>query len=272
GNHAISLVYPDGEARFIDSTASNYRYPYFRADDHGVKALLHIPGEIRDIPLPPPAANMRVSRQELALQPDGSAEGVDRNRYTGTYEARVRGFWRRVPPQLRGQFMQQYLQRRMPGASCTGFDLGELDDLSQQLTMEVRYQVPRLATKTKDLYIVTLPAFARDFPEAALPTRQYAIERSTTEGYRNTITLTCPEGYDLVGLPEPLTLHGKHLWYEGTVTASEDRRSITIDETFKRLTRIVPPEDYAAYRGHATRIAGWTRLKLVFRKAEGEAK
>ncbi|MFC1806243.1 DUF3857 domain-containing transglutaminase family protein, partial [Planctomycetota bacterium] len=135
GNHCISLVYPNGQPRFIDSTASNYRYPYFRDDDHGIKAVIHATGEILDIPLPPPSDNMRVSRQALVLKPDGGAEGVDRNAYNGSYEARVRGFWRRVPPQMRGAYMQQYLQRRMPGAVCTGFELGDLEDLAKQLTM-----------------------------------------------------------------------------------------------------------------------------------------
>ena len=268
-NHCISLVYPDGKPRFIDSTASNYRYPYFRDDDHGVKAIIHVTGEILDVPVPPPSDNMRVSTQTLTLRPDGGAEGVDRNAYNGSYEARVRGFWRRVPPRMRGAYMQQYLQRRVPGAACTGFELGELDDLSKQLTMEVRYRVPRLATRTKDLYIVSLPGFAREFPEAALATRTYAIERRTTEEYRNTITVTCPAGYGLVGLPEPLVLHGKHLWYEGKVAASPDGKTLTVSETFKVLTRIVPAADYAAYRANATRIAGWTRRKLVFRQRSG---
>ena len=269
-NHCISIVYPDGKPRFIDSTASNYRYPYFRDDDHGVKAIVHITGEILDIPVPPPSDNMRISRQELTLNADGSAQGVDRNAYNGSYEARVRGFWRRVPPQIRGDMMQQYLQSRVPGAKCTGFELGDLDDLGKQLTMEIRFRARGLATKTKDLYIVSLPGFARTFPEAALPTRAYAIERSTSEEYRNTITLKCPPGYDLVGVPEPLTVHGKHLWYEGKVVAAPDKRSLTVSETLRVLTRIVPPGDYQAYRGHATRIAGWTRLKLVFRRAGGQ--
>ena len=267
GNHCISIVYPDGKPRFIDSTASNYRYPYFRDDDHGVKAKIHVTGEIVDIPVPPPHDNMRVSTQTLALKPDGGAEGTDRNVYNGSYEARVRGFWRRVPPVLRPRMMQQYLTRRMPKATCTGFDLSPLDDLTKQLTMEIRFRVADLATRTKDLYIVSPPGFAREFPEAALPTRTYAIERRTSEEYRNTITIQCPAGYGLVGLPEPLTLHETHLWYEGRVTASPDQRTLTIHEVFRKLTRIVPAADYADYRADAARIAAWTQLKLVFRKS-----
>jgi len=272
-NHCISLVYPNGKPRFIDSTASNYRYPYFRADDHGVKAVIHMEGKVIDIPVPPPEDNQRVSDQELALAADGGATGVERNAYNGTYEAMVRGFWRRVPPQLRGPMMQQYLQRRAPNARCTGFSLGELDDLTKQLTMEIRYRVANLATRTRDLYVVTPPGFVREFPEAALPTRTFDIERPTTQGYRTTIKVATPPGYRLAGVPKPLAIHGKHLWYEGRVEAAPDGASLTIHEQFKVLTRIVPKADYGAYRANATRIAAWSRLKLVYQKtAEAAAR
>jgi transglutaminase-like putative cysteine protease len=265
-NHCISLVFPDGKPRFIDSTATDYRYPYFRADDHGVKAIIHITGEILDVPVPPPADNLRDSRQSLVLAPDGSGTAVEHNAYTGSYEAGVRGFWHRVPPALRGQMMQQYLQHRCPGAVCTGFDLGELEDLTRQLTMEIRYRIPGLATRTKGLYIVAPPGLAREFAEASLPARQYAIERMTTQEYRTTLEVTCPPGHTLVGVPEPIAVHGEHLWYEGRVEAAPDGRKLTLRETLKLLTRRVPPEDYATYRKHATAIAAWTRLQLVFRE------
>ena len=271
-NHCISLVLPNGKPRFIDSTADDYRYPYFRFDDHGVKAIIHITGQILDVPVPPPEDNMRESVQEVKLNADGSGEVVEKNAYTGTYEASVRGYWRSVPPQLRGQMMQQYLQRRSPGALCTGFALGELEDLSKPLTMEIRYKVPAIATRTRDLYIVSPPAFAREFPEASLPSRKFAIERQTTQEYRNVLTVAPPPGYALVGLPEPLKLQSRHVTYEGSVTASPDGKTITIREVLKQLTRAVPPEDYAAYRADATKIAAWSRLKLVFRQAAPEGR
>jgi len=264
-NHCINVAYPGGRRIFLDATASNYRYPYFRADDHGVKAIIHITGEILDVPVPPPQDNMRQSTQELWLQADGTIRAIERNAYTGTYEAVVRGFWRSVPPRLRGPMMQQYLQRRCPGAQCTGFRLGELEDLSKQLTMEIRYRVPQAATFSRDLYIVAPPGFERTFPEAALPSRKFAIERMTTQEFRTTIRVHPPEGYQPVGVPEPLVIHGKHLWYEGRVERAKDA-SLVIRERYRVLTRVVPPEDYADYRAQATRIAAWTRLKLVFRR------
>ncbi len=267
-NHCINLVLPNGKPRFLDSTATDYRYPYFRADDHGVKAIIHMTGQILDVPVPPPADNLRESTQELVLKSDGSGEAVEKNAYTGEYEATIRGFWRTAPPALRPHMMQQYLQRRCPGAVCTGFELGDVDDLSKPLTMEVRYRIPSAGTRTRDLYIVSPPAFSHDFPEAGLQTRKFPIERQTTQEMRTTVKVTCPPGYALVGLPEPLAVHGKHLWYEGSVTAAADGRALVVKETLKHLTRRAPPEDYAEYRAQATRIAAWSELKLVFRETK----
>ena len=153
----------------------------------------------------------------------------------------------------------------LAATGCTGFRLGELEDLSKQLTMEIRYRVPQAATFSRDLYIVAPPGFERTFPEAALPSRKFAIERMTTQEFRTTIRVHPPEGYETVGVPEPLVIHGKHLWYEGRVERAKDG-SLVIRERYRVLTRVVPPQDYADYRAQATRIAAWTRLKLVFRR------
>jgi hypothetical protein len=162
--------------------------------------------------------------------------------------------------------MQQYLQYRCPGALCSGFELGELDDLSKQLTMTIRYKVPDLASRVRDLIIVELPGFARQFPEVALPRRRYPIERMTSQGYRSRVEFTAPDGIDLVGLPEPIQIRGKHLSYHGKAVAAPGGKAITVTEELQYLTRVVPVADYPAYRQNATRIAAWTRLKLIFRK------
>ncbi|HPD14376.1 MAG TPA: DUF3857 domain-containing protein [Planctomycetota bacterium] len=268
-NHCINLVLPNGKPRFLDSTATDHRYPYFRSDDHGVKAIIHMTGQILDVPVPPPEDNLRESVQELVLKPDGGADATERNTYTGDYEATIRAFWRSVPPGIRAHMMQQYLQRRSPGAVCTGFELGDADDLSKPLTMAVSYRIPSLATQTRDLYILSPPGFSHDFPEASLQTRQFAIERATTQEMRTTLQIVCPPRCTLVGAPEPLAIHGKHLWYEGRVEPAPDGKSLTLRQTLKYLTRLVPPEDYAEYRGQATKIAAWSELKLVFREGPG---
>ncbi|PLX17321.1 MAG: hypothetical protein C0601_07880 [Candidatus Muiribacterium halophilum] len=53
-NHAIVKVYLDGKSFFLDTTSENYRYPYFRDDDHGVQVHNPLEEKIDYIPLPDP--------------------------------------------------------------------------------------------------------------------------------------------------------------------------------------------------------------------------
>ena len=267
GNHAITLVYPDGQPRFIDATAQDYRYPYFRSDDHGVKAIINMKEEIVDVPVPAPEDNMRTSRQEITLSPDGSATLVEHNAYTGSYEAGVRGFWRSVPPEMQSMMMVQYLQSRAPGAVMQNFTLGDLENLSKQLTMNIEYRLPVIATKMQDLYIFTLPNFAQKFPEATLETRVYDVATDTTQEFDTSVVIFLPDGYEFAAAPDPLTVSGKHLSFEGSVTQSDDKRALVAKQVFKRLTNRVPVADYAQYRSDAAAIASWTDLKIVLKKA-----
>ncbi len=270
-NHAIALVFPGGKGRFIDPTTSNYRYPYLRADDHGVKAVIYMKGEILDVPVPPPEDNMRESTQEMVILPDGSADIVENNAYNGPYEASVRGYWRSVPPEYHARVMQQYLQQRVPGAKLTGFDLGDIEDLGKQLRMQIKYRIPLVGTRVKDLFIFTLSGFQRHFPEAVLSKRKFDIEMETTRCYSTTVHLTLPKGFDLAGVPDGLAINGKHLFFRASVEKSADGRSIVIKQLFKRLTRKVPAADYAAYRENAARIAAWTDPRIVLRESPGTA-
>jgi len=274
-NHAITLVYPNGKPRFIDATAQDYRYPYFRADDHGAKAIIDIKEEITDVPVGAPEDNMRESAQKVTLLPNGGATFVEQNSYTGTYEAGVRGYWRSVPPELRARIMQQYLQSRAPGALLDDFKLGDMEDLSKQFAMEIDYRLPSLATLMQDLYIFTLPGFGQNFPDATLDKRTYDIVMPTTLEFVTTATIALPDGYELAGVPEPLKVEGKYLFLDGTIEKSADGRTLIVKQVFKRLTNRVPVADYSEYRKDAARIAAWTELKIVLRKtapAAGEVR
>ncbi|MHC4713895.1 MAG: DUF3857 domain-containing transglutaminase family protein [Planctomycetota bacterium] len=270
-NHAVTVVYPDGRERFIDATSTDFRYPYLRADDHGIKAIVDMKEEILDIPVPAPENNMRTSVQEMRILADGSASVVERNAYTGPYEAGVRGYWRRVPPEMQGRVMQQYLQQRIPGALLTNFGLGDIDNLDEQLEMTIEYSIPVSGTRVKDLFIFALPGFRLRFPEISLAERKEDIVMPTTQAYETSVTVGIPEGFELAGVPDDLSLEGKHLSFEGSAQASDEGRSVLITMLYERLARRVPAAEYPEYRSNAAKIAAWTDLKVVLREIEGAA-
>ncbi len=270
-NPAIALIYPDGKPRFVDPTTTDYRYPYFRSDDHGVKAVIYMKGELMDIPVGPPEENLRASELEIEILADGGALMSERNTYTGPYEAGVRGYWRSVPPEMRERVMQQYLQQRIPGAALAGFELSDMENLDEQLWMVIESRVPTVGTKVRDLFIFGVPGFEQEFGETTLSARRFDIVMRTSHAFRTVAEVRLPEGYEVAGIPEDITVEGEHLSFAGSVRETDDGRGLTVRKDFARLTRVVPVEDYAGYRKDAAAIAAWTDLKIVLKRVEVEA-
>lgn len=269
-NHAIALVYPNGKPRFIDPTSTDYRYPYFRADNHGVKAVIYIKREIVEVPVPPPEDNLRISIQDIDLAIDGSAKVVEKNIYNGPYEAGVRGYWRSVPPQFRGRVMQQYLQGRVPGAVLEDFDLGDIDDLAEQLQMTINYTIPSIGTKVNDLFILALPSFDARLGEVSLPEREHDVDLMTTAAFETTVRITIPEGLEVAGLPDDLSIKGKYIDFAGTLEETANPSSVTAKMVFRKLSKRVPVSDYAQYRKDATAVAAWTKMRIVLRETDND--
>ncbi|MBN2309188.1 MAG: transglutaminase domain-containing protein, partial [Candidatus Hydrogenedentes bacterium] len=261
GNHCINeLIHPDGRRFYLDSTAQNYRYPYFRPDDHGVFAHNAIRGDTLQIPVPPPADNSRYSHLVVRLDANGDVFVQTRNRYTGPYEAGVRGFWKQVREDNRRQRMMEYVNSISPGAVLDDFTLSDLTDLSQQLTMSIDYALPGHAIRAKDLMYLRVPTLERTFTEAALETRRFPIQYYSTEERILEIDIHLPDGFQPEWMPEPLDIVSPYLEYHAAYEPGDG--VIRLRETFRRLQRIVPVEDYPAYRDHLRAIAAFTKKEV----------
>lgn len=266
GNHAITEVVLEGRSVYLDTTAQDYRYPYFRADDHGVMAFNAIRGDVKPIPVPPPEDNCRVSRLEVTLRANGDAFIKTRNEYNGTFEAGVRGFWKRVREDNRAATMADYVNSLSPGAVLEGFTLYNLEDLNRQLSMTIEYTIKGYAIRAKDLMYLRMPTLERDYPEVALESRTYPIQYNTTEEQILEIELTLPKGFRTKWVPPPLRISNPYVEY----TAQYDERDgkVAFRQEFRRPARMVPPEDYPQYRDALRSIAAFSK-KAIFLTEEG---
>jgi len=266
GNHCITEVCLPDRSFYLDGTAQNYRYPYFRADDHGVSAFNGIRGDVRMIPVPPPSDNRRVSHLDVTLSPEGDAVVRTRNAYNGNIEAGVRGFWKRTREDNRKLMMAEYVNTISPGAVLDDFTLTELDDLAQPLEITIDYTLHGHAIRVRDLMYLKLPTLERDFPEAALETRRYPIQYHTTEERILEIDLVLPPGFRARWLPPPLEIVHPYVEYQARYEEAEGR--VRFRETYRRPERIVPVEDYPAYRDALRAIAAFTKQE-IFLTEEG---
>lgn len=267
GNHAINeIALEDGRRFYLDSTAQNFRYPYFRADDHGSIAVNAIRGDFNTIPVPPPADNARHSVLDAELAPSGDVVVHTRNEYTGTIEAGIRGFWKSVREDERADRMTEYVNSLSPGAVLDDFTLSDLHDLNEQVRMIIDFTLPKHAIRAKELMYLQMPTLERTYPEVALESRRYPIQYMTTEERNLTINLKLPEGFRLKWAPPALRFSTPHLEYEAVYKETDG--VITLTESFKRLGRIVPAEAYPEYRDALRAIAAFS-AKEIFVTEEG---
>ena len=117
----------------------------------------------------------------VELLRSGDVRVKTRNAYTGSYEAGVRGFWKSVREDERDKYMTQYVNSISPGAVLDSFTLSNVNDLSEPLTMGIDYVLNRHAVRAKDLLHMRVPTLERQYPEAALEERRFAVQYMSTQ-------------------------------------------------------------------------------------------
>jgi transglutaminase-like putative cysteine protease len=262
-NHCITEVRLEGQRLYLDCTTQDYRYPYLRADDHGVQAINFIRGERRAIPVPSGmAANGKTSVDRLQLRPDGSVQVHSLNHYTGYYEARLRGGWKRVPQKLQQQVMQQFLNGFAPGAKLQDFALGDPQDLEEPFFLDYTYQVPDYAVQAGKLRIFEVPDRKRIFPEVSLEKRRYPLAYTTSSAQERSAEIALPDGWKLIELPADVAMTSQHVSY--SEQWSLEGRNLRVKIRFERLGNRIPLADYAEYRRALLQIAAITKQPLFF--------
>lgn len=264
GNHCISKVVLEDRSFYLDTTSSDYRYPYFRMDDHGAIAFNAAKGEFEPIPVPPPKDNQRVSHLAVELKPNGDVLVKTRNRYNGSIEASIRSFWKSTREDNRPALMANYVNSISPGAILEDFTLSDINNLAEQLSMAIDYALPGHAIRAKDLMYLRVPTLERDFPETSLETRKHPIQYMTTEERILDVELTLPKGFTAKWTPPPLDISNDYLDYHAAY--KQEKGKILLSQTFRRLKRIVPPEDYIEYRDALRAITAFTKKEIFVTK------
>ncbi|MCF7855200.1 MAG: DUF3857 domain-containing protein [Candidatus Pacebacteria bacterium] len=264
-NHCITEVELQGKRLFLDPTSQDYRFPYFRSDDHGVLAFNFIEGERHAIPVPPGMdAHGKSAVSTMTLRPTGELLVDSRNRYTGSYEANLRGGWKRVPRDLQQQVVQQHLNTIAPGARLATFTMSPPEDLSQQFTLSYSYLLPNYPAEADSYRLLPLPDRDMRFPEVSLEERSYPLVYTTSQSVRHTVTLHLPEDLEIVELPPDVEIVSKHIKYLETFRVED--HTIHFSSEFERSSRRIPPPDYRVYRRTVLRIQDQTQKPIYLRR------
>jgi transglutaminase-like putative cysteine protease len=266
GNHAIVEIHLDDRIFYLDPTATNFRYPAFRPDDHGVYAINPILAMTNFITVPDASENGVSTEYAVNLSPDGHASIKFLQLRTGGWEAGLRGYFIRSNKEEIEKALRSMVNSYAPGGKLGPHEIKNAKDLTKQLEWHMNFTLPNYATKAGDLLILRIPGLSYSFPEVALEKRKYDIDYKSSEQIRHKVTLNVPEGYRVKYLPPDIELNSEYATYSATCKQEGD--TITFEDCYRQLTRYVPVKDYASHRAQLQKIARYSKEHIFFEKAE----
>lgn len=259
-NHCITEVHLDGRIFYLDSTATDYRFPYFRADDHDTIADNAMLGTLNPVPLPPPEDNAVHVTRNIRLLPDGTTKIEFESTQNGSSEAYFRESARNLKPE------EYEKQIRASVAALTADYSLELAthtnplDFSDSFKAKSVYTLNRFAPKSGKYMIFSIPYFELGFSEVSLEKRNYPIVYTTTKLRTDQVTIQIPEGYSVKYLPSALRVQSPYVEFEVIYDQQDDKIKITRKLALPR--RIVPVTDYDAYKKDLEKIAFSTKERI----------
>ncbi len=259
-NHCITEVHLDGRVFYLDATATDYRYPYFRSDDHETSAMNVMLATIRTVPLPPPEDNTNISTRKITLEKDGTTHIELESETNGSKEAMMRGFTRNLKPEE-----YEKVVRRSISAQTADYKL-ELAthtdplDFDTPFTTKSSYTLNRFATKSGRYMIFSVPYFELDFPEVSLEKRNFEIQHSTSASQIDKLTIKLPENFVVKYLPPAIRVQSPYVEFEMIYDQQGDE--IIINRKMAFPVRHIPVSDYQTYKADLEKIAHSSKQKI----------
>ncbi len=265
GNHAISEVHFNDKIFYLDSTASSYRYPYFRGDDKGITAVNEILGTIKMIPVPDPKDEMNYYDVKMKFDKKGNIIGNSVGTYSGDYEARLRALYLyRSGEKEREAIFKSMVNSMSPKGDLTGFELTDVDDFFEPFVLKYSYVLTDFPTIAGNYMIFKIPGWDYYFPSISLQDRKYPIEYSTSRYTGHKIEIEIPKGYSIKYLPKPLEISNEDFHYKAEF--KEENGKIIFIDSYKRFKRIIEPENYKRYREGHFKILEYTAKSVIIKK------
>ncbi len=259
-DHCITEVHLDGKIFFLDSTATDYRYPYFRSDDHDTIITNMFLGHIKDVPLPPPEDNADYASRTITLEPDGTMHMAYDSRSTGSTESGIREWIRSVKPE------EYEKQIRASVAAMTADYVLELAtysnplDFSGPMTRRTVYTLNKFAPRSGKYMIFEIPNFRMNFPEVGLQKRTYDIQYTTSMLSSQEFNIRIPEGFTVKYLPSPVHVKNDIVQYD--LDYQQKDREIKVTRSFAVFKRRVPVSEYLSYKECLEKIARSTEERI----------
>lgn len=269
GDHAITEIFLADTGFYLDATGSSNggysRYPSFNAEDHGVYAVNSQKRKVEIIPVPEPDQEQREYHLDLEIDEEGTLNVRYQSFYQGDYETGLRYFWNYFSREEdRRTRFEQMVKSTSPDAELIDYGFENLEDISKQLSLKIRYRVKDYVKFTGPLAIINLPEVGErfTFDEVALGSREYPLSYYTSESICHQVTLKLPEDWEVDYLPKGITLSMSEVSYHATYTQDEGN-VIHFEDTFIRPERLIQPKSYPQYRELLNSITSYHKKPIL---------
>jgi hypothetical protein len=256
---------------FMDPTADYSRTDLLPAEDQDRGVLVfeeEAPRFVRT-PLLGPEKNRNVLQQEIVIEPDGAIDVSQKRTSSGYYERIMRRVFAEFNPTELGEGFEEYVSGISPGASLLDYSHTSAMDFTRSLSWELRYRARGYCKKAGDMMIFQLPGIGEDCTAAEKNERRYPIVQEELSVSEQVSTFNVPEGYGVYHLPERVAIETPYFDYRAAYMAEGDQ--VVYRSGLALKMRMIPPEEYAAFRDACQRMEKSVKRYVLFRerKAQG---
>jgi transglutaminase-like putative cysteine protease/tetratricopeptide (TPR) repeat protein len=268
-DHAI--VYVPALSLYLDGTAEFAGLGELPFEDQGVTALRVGPktATLVETPVLAPSTNRAVRRWQVELQENGTARVEEEVAVSGQAAPEWREHYQ-TPGERKERFGKVW-SGRFPGATLQQLELTGPPDRNVPVVVKSVAQVPKLAEPAGPTQL-RLPLSAReeDFVRsyARLSQRQHELVLAYPWQQEQELHFRIPPGWRVDRLPPPRQLDSDFGRFRQEVTASDDRREMTVRSTLEVSRNRISAREYPGFRAFLANLDGAFRDTIIIRKQE----
>jgi cellulose synthase operon protein C len=268
-DHAI--VYVPALSLYMDGTAEFAGLDELPFEDQGVTALRVGPrtATLVETPVLRPASNRAVRRWQVELDENGTARIEEEIAVSGQAAPEWREHYQ-TPGERKERFGKVW-SSRFPGAILQQLELTGPPDRNVAVVAKSVALVPKLAEPAGSGRL-RLPLSAReeDFVRsyARLSQRKHELVLAYPWQQEQELRFRIPAGWRIEQLPPPRLLESDFGRFRQEVTASDDRREMTVRSTLEVSRNRISASEYPGFRAFLSTLDGAFRDTVTIQKQE----
>lgn len=263
-NHCIIAVEMGESHVFLDPTSATTHFDYLPSVNQGRNAVLIKEGEpiFFRTPLAQPSASGVLSRFDIHIMPDGSADVALYTEISGSEEIEIREVFANFNSKQEREFFQELAGMLSPGAELLEYRSMDPFDYERKFDFAIKFHAENYCHVAGHLMLTPNMNFI-DVPDSVIKTqRQHALVRRTRSFYNHWMTFNVPEGYELHWVPEPVMLTDDFFDYISKYNRYGDKLVWTVGLLEKAM--VVPASEFKRFSDSYRIIGEANRSRAVF--------